>query len=282
MKIVKPLNNNMVLAETEDKKDIICQGKGIGFGKKKGDTVDDALVERKFIPNDQKESNYFQQLFSQIPDDFLMLAEKVLNYARETHNIKVPDRIILPLCDHMAGSIERYQSGAVLNNPMLYDIKQVYPIEFQVGLYAIGLLKEKFGVEMKEDEAAFIAYHFVTAELENRTTYNVDDITALMRDVLTIVEQSFQITLDRDDWNYQRFLTHLRFFAKRVLSKAGYAEESDEELFEELAGRYKHISNCVNRIADHILIEYHYDISMDERLYLLIHIERITRRYRNH
>ncbi len=281
MKIVKPLNNNMVLAKTEDGKDIICQGKGIGFGKKKGDTVDANLVERKFMPNDQQESNYFQQLFSQIPDNYLALAEQVVTYAREEQNIKVPDRIILPLCDHMSGSIERYKNGAELNNPMLYDIKNVYPSEYKVGKYGIQLLEEAYGIHLKDDEAAFIAYHFVTAELENRTQYNVDEITSLMSDVLGIVEQSFQITIDREDWNYQRFLTHLRFFARRVLSKSGYADEADTELFDELAGRYKHISNCVNRIADHILIEYHYEISMDERLYLLIHIERITRRYRH-
>ena len=35
----------------------------------------------------------------------------------------------------------------------------------------------------------------------------------------------------------------------------------------------------MDRIADYILIEYHYDLTMDERLYLLIHIQRVTKRY---
>jgi beta-glucoside operon transcriptional antiterminator len=37
----------------------------------------------------------------------------------------------------------------------------------------------------------------------------------------------------------------------------------------------------VERIADFILIHFHYDISPEERLYLMIHVERVTRRYRN-
>ncbi len=281
MKVIKALNNNMVLCMTEDHSDVICQGKGIGFGKRKGDSVDESLIERKFLPGDKAESRYFQDLFSQIPDDIFVTAEDVLAYARKEKNIKVKDRIILPLCDHMAGALERYKEGTELSNPMLYDIRQIYPQEFEVGQYALTLIRERYHVNMKEDEAAFIAYHFASAELENRTEYSLDDITVLMRDVLAIVEQSFQIELNRSDWNYQRFLTHLRFFAKRVLGRSGYADEQDNELFEELAGRYKHILNCVNRIADHILIDYHYEISMDERLYLLIHIERITRKYRN-
>ncbi len=277
---MKPLNNNMVLAKTDDDKDVICQGKGIGFGKKKGDAIDESLIEKKFVPADRQESNYFQQLFTQIPDDYLVLAEKVLAFAREEKKIKVSDRIVLPLCDHMAGAVERYRNGTPLNNPMLWDIKQVYPAEFAAGMYGLQLLKERYDVDMKEDEAAFLAYHFVTAELEKKNIDSVDEVTAIMRDVVTIVKESFQIDLDINDWNYQRFLTHLRFFAGRVITKSGYTEDPDTELFEELADRYKHIGNCVERIADHILVDYHYDISTDERLYLLIHIERITRKYR--
>ena len=56
-------------------------------------------------------------------------------------------------------------------------------------------------------------------------------------------------------------------------------DEADDELFEELSERYKPVRNCVDRIADYILINYHYDLSMDERLYLLIHIQRVTKRY---
>ncbi len=46
-----------------------------------------------------------------------------------------------------------------------------------------------------------------------------------------------------------------------------------------MSERYKPVRNCVDRIADYILINYHYDLSMDERLYLLIHIQRVTKRY---
>ncbi len=270
----------MVLCKTKDDYEIICQGKGIGFGKKKGDVIPDELIERTFLPANKNESRYFQELFSQIADDIFVVAEDILSFARQEKSIKVKDHIILSLCDHIAGALERYRQGTEINNPMLYDIKNIYPIEFEVGEYALDLIKDRYDVQMKEDEAAFIAYHFASAELENRTEYNLDDITALMRDVVDIVEESFQIELDTSEWNYQRFLTHLRFFAKRVLGRTGHADEDDSELFEELAGRYKPILNCVNLIADHILIEYHYDISMDERLYLMIHIERITRKYR--
>lgn len=139
MKIVKSLNNNMVLVEDNRGKTRICQGKGIGFQKRAGDPVDESLIERSFVPETEDESSHFQQLFSEIPDEYWKLAEDVVEYARDKYSIQVSQRIILPLCDHLAGSVERYSRGVALENPMIWDIKRVYPKEYKVGQYALGL-----------------------------------------------------------------------------------------------------------------------------------------------
>ncbi len=282
MKVIKKaLNNNMVLAHDERGNECICQGKGIGFQKHAGDLLDSSLVERCFLPATLDESRHFQQLFSEIPDEFWEIAENVVDYGREHYGINVSQRIILPLCDHMAGSVERYQKKLELKNPLLWDIRRIYPKEFKIGKYAVELLKERYGIEMKDDEAAFLAYHFVNAQLGNAAFgASPDTMTVIASHVIDLVQQSFQITLDEEDWNYQRFLTHLKFFVNRVATRQTYDEEDNSELYKELAGRYPHVHQCVERIAEFILIDFHYDISKEERLYLMIHIERVTRRYR--
>jgi len=279
--IKKALNNNMVLAHDERGNECICQGKGIGFQKHAGDLLDNSLVERCFLPATSDESRHFQQLFSEIPDEFWEIAENVVDYGRERYGINVSQRIILPLCDHMAGSVERYQKNLELKNPLLWDIRRIYPKEFKIGKYAVELLKERYGVEMKDDEAAFLAYHFVNAQLGNAAFgASPDTMTVIASHVIDLIQQSFQITLDEEDWNYQRFLTHLKFFVNRVATRQAYEEDDNSELYEELTGRYPHVYQCVERIAEFILIDFHYDISKEERLYLMIHIERVTRRYR--
>lgn len=282
MKTIKALNNNMILARDEQGNECICQGKGIGFQKRSGDEIDQALIERRFIPTSMDESRHFQQLFSEIPEEFWEIAEDVVNYGKEHYGIRVSQKIILPLCDHMAGSVERYRKGLQLENPMLWDVKRIYPKEFKVGKYALELLKERFGITMKDDEAAFLAWHFVNAQLGNPpSSIPPDTMTILASHIIDIVQQSFQITLDEDDWNYQRFLTHLKFFVNRVASRQTYEENDNLELYNELKDRYPHVHRCVERIADFILIDFHYDVSAEERLYLTIHIERVTRRYRH-
>ncbi|MCD7837356.1 MAG: PRD domain-containing protein [Clostridiales bacterium] len=282
MKVVKSLNNNMVLARDEHGDECICQGKGIGWQKRSGDSVDTSLIERRFVPENQDESRHFQQLFSEIPEEYWAIAEDVVDFGRSHYGVKVSQKIILPLCDHMAGGVERYRRGVKLENPMLWDVKRVYPKEFQIGKYALELLKERFGVEMKDDEAAFLAYHFVNAQLDGSTCgVSPDTMATLAGHVIDLVQQSFQITLNEDDWNYQRFLTHLKFFVSRVAQRQTYEEDSQSELYDELKERYPHVYQCVERIADYILINFHYDVGAEERLYLMIHVERVTRRSRN-
>lgn len=282
MKVVKSLNNNMVLARDEQGDECICQGKGIGWQKRSGDSVDTSLIERRFVPENQDESRHFQQLFAEIPEEYWAIAEDVVDYGRSHYGVKVSQKIILPLCDHMAGSVERYRKGVVLENPMLWDVKRVYPKEFKIGKYALEVLKERFGVEMKDDEAAFLAFHFVNAQLDGSTHgVSPDTMAKLAGHVIDLVQQSFQITLNEDDWNYQRFLTHLKFFVSRVAQRQTYEEDSQSELYDELKECYPHVYQCVERIADYILINFHYDVGAEERLYLMIHVERVTRRSRN-
>lgn len=282
MTVIKALNNNMVLACDAQGNDCICQGKGIGWQKKKGDPIDESLVERQFVPASIDESRYFQQLFSEIPEEFWKIAEDVVEYAQRQYNIKVSHKIILPLCDHMAGSIERYRTDVQLTNPILWDIKRVYPKEFKVGKYALELIREQFGVEMLEDEAAFLAYHFINAQLDNTPAgASPDTIVKLVGDIVEFVQQAFQITLNEEEWNYQRFLTHLKFFANRIVSHQAYEENDDDELYEEIKKKYPHVYRCVYRIVDYILEEYEYTVPQEERLYLMIHIERVTRKYRH-
>lgn len=277
MKIRKTLNNNLVLVQDELGRELICQGKGVGWKRRPGDSVDESLIERRFVPESADESRQFQQLFSEIDDIYWARGAQVLDFARSRYALNISPKVLLPLCDHMAGSVERYRKGIALENPMLWDVKRVYPKEFQVGRFAIGLLQEQFQVEIRDDEAAFLSYHFVMGQLDSTPDVPPELMTQLAGSVISLVEQSFQITLNEEDWNYQRFLTHLKFFVIRLTSREQTPELEEDELYIELKGKHPHVHRCVERIADYILIHFRYEITSEEKLYLLIHISRVVR-----
>lgn len=280
MRVIKSLNNNMVLLEDQKGQTRICQGKGIGFQKKPGDLIDTNLIERSFILETEDERSRFQELFLEIPDVFWRLAEDIVLYGRQKYSLQVSDKVILPLCDHLAGSVRRYQNGIALGNPMLWDIKRIYPKEFKVGQYALRLINENFQIEMREDEAAFLAYHFVYAQLDHSNpNASPNNMTSLIGIIINKIQQTFEITMNEEDWNYQNFLTYLKFLANRILEGEPYEGSDDSEIYEELISLYPKVYECVGQIADYIKDGFSFEICQEDRMDMMIYIERLTRYY---
>ena len=278
LKVKKSFNNNLILATDSAGTEVILKGKGIGFHKQRGDAVDEHLVEATFRPENENESSRFLQLFSSIPDDYWTIAEELLVWARETQGLKLSQKVILPLCDHLAGAVERYRNGVRLKNPMLWDIQRLYHREYCTGMRALELVKEYFGVEMDENEAGFLAYHFVNDRLGGQEQKkDLSLMTTLLGEVVDIIQQSFQLTLDPGDYNTQRLFIHVRFLVQRILGFQQQQPEVDEDWYNQFAAKYPRSHRCVLRIAQHLEDYYHYHLGLDEQLYLLIHIAQVTR-----
>lgn len=133
MEITKALNNNMVLARDTSGRECICSGKGIGFGKRRGDTIDDSAIERRFVLGNASERQHYIELFSEIPGKYWQIAIDTADYGRNHLKLKFSDSVILTLTDHIAGAVSRYKEHVTLTNPLLYDIQQIYSQEFKCG-----------------------------------------------------------------------------------------------------------------------------------------------------
>lgn len=276
MKIEKVLNNNMVLSYNTEGKEVILKGKSIGFGKKKGDEVDRKLVERVFVQNDKKDARHFEEYFAKLPQEYWEISEQTMDYAKSEFGMQLNERTILTVCDHIAGAAERYRNGIILRNAMIWEGKRFYPNEFKVGQYALDLIKRRLNLTMEEDEAMFLAFHFVYGQLHKKEPENLELITQIIKDIVDIVEASYQVKLNTESWDYRRFVTHIRFFAQRMLQNKQY-EVTDEDWFHLLKDKYRNSYNCIVKIANYIHDRYYYEVDREEMMYLMIHIEKVTR-----
>lgn len=276
MKIEKVLNNNMVLTYNTEGKEIILKGKAIGFGKKKGDEVDHKLVERVFIQNDKRDARHFEEYFAKLPQEYWEISEQTADFAKNEFGMQLDTRIILTICDHIAGAVDRYKEGVILRNAMLWEGKRFYPSEFKVGQYAVDLIRRRLNISMEEDEAMFLAFHFVYGQNNRQETDNLELITGIIRDIVDIVEAAYQVKLNTETWDYRRFVTHIRFFAQRMLQNKQY-ESTDDEWYQLLKNKYRKSYNCIVKIADYIHDRYYYEMDREEMMYLMIHIEKVTR-----
>lgn len=272
--IYKVLNNNAVIVRNEKGVEEVICGKGIAYKKKAGYFLPDNGNYQIFVMHSKDLSHKLQQLIEEIPLEQLTLSSKIIDYAKLHLGKPLNESIYISLSDHIHTSIIRYKEGISLKNVIFLDIKHFYPDEFRIGEKALEMINKKLGISLPEDEAGFLAIHFINAEMDENFD-NTLEIIHLIQDISSIVKYVFSIEFDEDDVYYYRFITHLKFFAQRVISKKTY-QESDDELLEIVQKKYPAAFSCVEKIDDYLQKKYAYQVPCEEQAYLTIHIQRVV------
>lgn len=273
MKIIRVLNTNAVVSLNHEGREIIITGAGIGFKKKKGQELDKALIDKVYYLQNAEDNSRLQQVVKEISETYLDIASKVVDSARKV-GLKVHDTLYVTLTDHINSAIERYQNGISLKNMMFHEIEKFYSQEYQIGCAAITWIKSKTGIDLGKDEAAFIAMHIVSSEFETSEVSDVQKITELIQSIVKLVKIYFKIDFDENSVSYLRFLTHLKFFAARIMNQEIY-EDTMQDIYQVMITQNKRAYSGVRKVKELIEKQYHYALSKDEELYLLIHIKRI-------
>ena len=273
MRVSKILNNNLVLSKNEDNEEIIVKGLGIGFHAKRGDRIDESLIEKIFYPENHQNSIQIQQYLLSIPEEYLDFVQKFVDKIKENEpDLHLNNSIYLSLSDHIMGTVERFGKGISLKNVLLLDIQQLYKKEYEYGLNMVEEVNRTFHVQLPVDEAGFIALHFVNAE-EGQQNNDSYQIAMIVNQVQEIVKNYFSdITFNESSLYYQRFLTHLKYFAQRYLHKELQYDE-DENLFQIIQEQCREAYGCVKLIYLMMEEKYHYALSKEEMMYLSIHIQ---------
>lgn len=272
MQIIKVINNNVISSEDDKGKEIVVMGKGIGFGKKAGEEIEETKIEKVFSLPDESTSQ-FTQVVKDMPYEYIRTAELVIAYARETLGYHLSKNIYVTLTDHLGYAIERKRQGIVVANELSWEMKKFYNAEFQVGLKALDIVKQELDVELPEDEAGFIAIHLVNAQMGGQMNQS-RNMPAMIKDILNIVRYTFQVELDEKSLSYERFVTHLRFFVQRVISRED-SERNDEEFDQLIADRFPRSYECAQKIKSYMKKKLDYEVSDVEISYLAVHIHRV-------
>ena len=274
MKIKKKLNNNAVLTILNDQ-EVIVRGKGIGFQKKENEEIDLKKIEKTYHLSNNDFQSRFVELLHQIPSGYLEMADTAIEYGKEKLKSSLNESIYVTLTDHLFMAIERFKEGIPIDNGSLWEIRKYYPIEYEIGLYTLSIIKQEFDLKLPNDEAGFIALHFVNASMDTTKSLNMFKVTKMITDMANIVKYTLNLTVDEESVYYFRFITHLRFFSLRVLSEKPNEESSTSEMLDLMKNRYVHGFRSVVKLEKYLVEKYGYQVSKEEQLYLLIHIEKL-------
>ena len=274
MIINKVLNNNVVTIISENGEEAVVMGRGLAFQKKKGDEIDESKIEKIFVLENKSINEKLLTLVNDIPAKYLEVAENIIKYAENKLGTKLNENIYLTLTDHISFAISRAEKNLEIKNAMLWDIKRLHKVEFEIGIHALKIIEENLNFELPEDEAASIAMHILNGELDQEMPEIVDMIK-LIEEILKVVKYHFNIEFDEESINYYRFITHLKFFTQR-LSSGRYYEDNDNDLFDMIKLKYPNSYECVKRIEGFIKQKYCTQLTKEEMLYLIIHTARVV------
>ncbi len=273
MQIEKILNNNVVQALDNDV-EYIVMGRGLGFQKKVGEFVDKERIEKTFVLENQDAADEWSRVYVNLPDDEMQVFLNILTFAEAVLQTKFEPSFFIALADHLHYAIERSREGISLQNPLAWEVRKFYPREYEIGKQALRLIAKDLEVQLADDEAASVALHFVNAQKDVGLHEKDQQMTQIVVGISDIVRLHFGSDLGEDSFSYNRFITHLQYLAQRIVSGVS-GGKNDAFLYEQVKFNYPESFVCTQKIATYIETSYAFDLSLDEQVYLTIHIQRL-------
>ncbi|CAI0827423.1 PRD domain-containing protein [Serratia ficaria] len=275
MKVIKVLNNSLVLTADDDNREAIVMGKGIGFNSKAGDVLDSAVIEKIYVVQDGQKGRDYLRLIESAPEEHIEIVQMILNEANRQLNGRINEQIFFTLADHISFAIERYHKGIAIQNRLLFEVKRFYPQEFAVGLRALAHINRRLKITLPEEEAGNIAFHLVNGQTDVQNMEHTLLAVKMLKDIFNIIKYHFRIDIDTDSLNYARFLLHMQFFIQRMI-EGQQVRSKDDFIFSQVTAEYPHAYRGALLIRDYVKNLLQMEMSNDELLYLVIHLTRIA------
>lgn len=271
MRVVKNINNNISLCLDSRNNEVVAFGKGIGFMKPPYD-VPLSKIDRTFYDVSEEQIG----LLNRIPEEVLETAAAIVDLANETSGHQFRENVVFTLADHIDFCIQRQKEHIHFKLPLFYEVRQLYPEESKIGQKALQIIRQRLGVELPREEGAAIALYFVNYQAQEVQGDTVD-YGAIIDEATRTVEEELHVSIDKDGFNYYRFVTHMHYMMKRTQNDQMIVSQN-QDIFESLCQEFPDIYRCACKIGADMEKTLHQKLTDEEMLYLMLHINRLCAR----
>ncbi|TDW11411.1 BglG family transcriptional antiterminator [Breznakia blatticola] len=275
MKAIKKINNNVAICVDGNGNELIAFGKGLGFPQMPYEIDNLDRIEMTFY----KVSEQFMQLLQEIPEEIFQISAKVVQRANKILNKSLNPNVVFSLADHLNFAIERMQKYQKMKFAFSYDVEQLYPVESELGRYTLELMQRELYISLPKAEITSIALHFVQAEDDPNIDQEEIKLEKLMDKITEMLEQDFQVKIMQEEFNYNRFVSHIRYLLKRMQEGQQFMD-TNESIVSSLKAGLPEVYQEAKKVAEVIAHYYHVESSEEELAYLMIHINRILEQAR--
>jgi len=268
-------NNNVVLALDEQGRSVVVTGPGIGFGMRRGVLVDTARAEALYVPADASRATAAAGTLAEIPRQEVLAARRIVEEAQALTGLARPEILLLPVADHLHHAIDRARRGTVIDLPLVWEVRQLYPRELAAGRRALEMIRDGLGVQLPADEAAAFALHFVSAGFTGAVLDRTVTMTQSLTEIFDLLDGRLDGPLDRDGEAAARFVTHLRYLFVR-LAEGRRVHDVPPLMQGALETSVPATMALAREVAALLQDTWGHDVSEDETTYIALHIHRLV------
>lgn len=276
MKVVKILNNNLAIIEKGGHESIVYSP-GVSFKKNVGQRINDSEIEKTYVLDSKDRLEHFSYLLTHSDEKMIYLLNDIVAYGESVNQQKANDYLYLALLDHLTFALRRGKKGQFILSPLTWEVQKFYPKFYEIGTYAVALMRKTFQIDFPDEEAVSIALHFVNINESQSLLAETVESMEILRDILNIIKYHFQISLDESSMNYMRLVTHLQYFIERLRKQEVYDQESSS-LYEQVRMLYPEAYLATEKIDIYVKGRFNQYLTPDEYTFLMIHINRVTER----
>ncbi|NMM97243.1 PRD domain-containing protein [Bifidobacterium olomucense] len=275
MEILRVFNNNVVLAKDDDGGEVILTGRGLGFQAKPGQRVDASKIVRTFVPSDGRDPDHLAQMLSDIDPEIIRIVVDAMKQAGLGERETGSTTLVMALSDHIAGAVERQRRGIAVEYPLVGEISNLYPKEYEQGCALLQAINGRLPEPLPAGEETSLAMHLVNAGFATGDLTYTYTMTGVIQQMLDIIEHTYGLTLDRESVNVGRFITHLRYLFIRIHQNRQLADEP-APIINAIRDAYPEALRCAATIGRLLELRLDADVSEDEVAYLAMHVARVT------
>lgn len=217
-KVVKAITNNMVRAISQDKKNVILTGNGIGFKRKQNDIISDCHIEQVYTLYDEQEAEKYDMLVETSSPKLLEISNRLISYIQSNYEQKMNEHIHVALSDHICFLIKRCKMNASIGIPIDFETEALYPKETEIARNVVKKLEGELDLEIPSGEVFLIALHIISA-LDDHNLEYLQKTLNLIEKLTKVIEYEYQISIDRHELNYSRLCIHLKFLIERAIKQ---------------------------------------------------------------
>jgi beta-glucoside operon transcriptional antiterminator len=226
-------------------------------------------------PVDARDPDHLAELLASIPPEHIQLVGEALTEVGLDDTVLRNPALVIALADHISFAVRRLEHGLVIEYPLRSEVKNLYAKEYGQALTLLAAVNDRLEIQLPEGEAVALALHLVNAGFSTGDLSYTYTMTAVISQLIEVIEQTFDVRLDEGSVSIGRFITHLRYLFVRIQQHQQLTDQPSL-IGTAIQESYPQPTECAERLAGILELRLGSPLTTDEISYLALHVARVA------